>query len=109
MIKGTDNNKYGSVKTLLQSQYSMQQDQYHPKDLLAAQDMLSQHQLDNWKHPTPKGKKNTNKDNNKENEEEEQKSTVPWFKSWSTKMRPSGAAKWDISGTKATCLHLHQA
>jgi hypothetical protein len=39
---GADNNKYGSVKTLLQSQYSMQQDQY-PKDLLAAQDMLSQH------------------------------------------------------------------
>jgi hypothetical protein len=29
--------------------------------------------------------------------------------SWSAKMRPSGAAKWDISGTKATCLHLHQA
>jgi hypothetical protein len=41
-IKGADNNKYGSVKTLLQSQYSMQQDQY-PKDLLAAHNMLSQH------------------------------------------------------------------
>jgi hypothetical protein len=75
-IKGADNNKYGSVKTLLQSQYSMQQDQY-PKDLLAAQDMLSQHRLDNWKHPTPKGKKYTNKDNSKENEEEEQKPTGP--------------------------------